>query len=696
MGGRTLMQENENVLKKALAPNADLLFLVFLTVLTLAIGLSLDSSSVDDAYITYRYARNIAEGKSFVYNASEAVLGTTTPLYTLLLATIGFFYRDFPLISHVIGVVSWAFCVILAYFIGRTLNQRKAGLASASLIATNPLLASILGMETCFYMAVFLAALYFYFADHLNWSAGLLAVLVLTRGDGILLATVILADYLVRRKHFPLRQAILFGLMVSPWFFYSLIAFDSIFPNSLTAKMGQVYRIREGDVTPFLSGLVILARQFLHHSKLYYALIPLGIIGLPGTLGWNKRWLLLPAWMLLYLMGYIVLGVVNFPWYYAPLAVGLLLLAGIGAEVTLSVPERLGRLSRKSFEFIVIPAVILCLIAALAAQWRSLKIVHQELPWPRTQSYKAVGDWLRENTEEGSNVVAIEIGAIWYYSRRTIIDTMGLITPDVARHIGGWWQTVVYSLLKYSPDYAIALAGGTAWDGIRYQEWFQEMYAPVKVIRNPRDVISPVTIYKRKPSPLAYAIQREVEFVVGEKVRLTKYELERTTIKPEEDLHLILHWRGLEKMAEDYKVVLYLANSRTGQGWGQHVGDPMHGGNPTTLWQVGELVKDEHIVAVPTDIPPGKYQITVGLYSLAKGELLPVFDGGGNSSGDTIALVVVKVPLASFCLETHVQAIVAAGRRFRRCGLRIACAIATRSEERRVGKECRSRWSPYH
>ena len=26
----------------------------------------------------------------------------------------------------------------------------------------------------------------------------------------------------------------------------------------------------------------------------------------------------------------------------------------------------------------------------------------------------------------------------------------------------------------------------------------------------------------------------------------------------------------------------------------------------------------------------------------------------------------------------------------------IACLVLTRSEERRVGKECRSRWSPYH
>ena len=28
------------------------------------------------------------------------------------------------------------------------------------------------------------------------------------------------------------------------------------------------------------------------------------------------------------------------------------------------------------------------------------------------------------------------------------------------------------------------------------------------------------------------------------------------------------------------------------------------------------------------------------------------------------------------------------------CGL--ICCCTTRSEERRVGKECRSRWSPYH
>ena len=45
--------------------------------------------TIDDAFITFRYARNILAGQGFVYNPGEAVLGTTTPLYTLLMAGLG-------------------------------------------------------------------------------------------------------------------------------------------------------------------------------------------------------------------------------------------------------------------------------------------------------------------------------------------------------------------------------------------------------------------------------------------------------------------------------------------------------------------------------------------------------------------------------------------------------------------------------
>ncbi len=42
--------------------------------------------TIDDSYITYRYARNLIAGDGFVFNPGERVLGTTTPLYTSLMA----------------------------------------------------------------------------------------------------------------------------------------------------------------------------------------------------------------------------------------------------------------------------------------------------------------------------------------------------------------------------------------------------------------------------------------------------------------------------------------------------------------------------------------------------------------------------------------------------------------------------------
>src|SRR3954453_1418522 len=44
--------------------------------------------TIDDAFITFRYSRNIVEGQGFVYNIGIPSLGTTTPLFTLLMAVI--------------------------------------------------------------------------------------------------------------------------------------------------------------------------------------------------------------------------------------------------------------------------------------------------------------------------------------------------------------------------------------------------------------------------------------------------------------------------------------------------------------------------------------------------------------------------------------------------------------------------------
>ena len=60
------------------------------------------------------------------------------------------------------------------------------------------------------------------------------------------------------------------------------------------------------------------------------------------------------------------------------------------------------------------------------------------------------------------------------------------------------------------------------------------------------------------------------------------------------------------------------------------------------------------------------------------------------STAAFICLAGAAVSMAAFADKTNVPHVAVEEAP----GLR--CAIVTRSEERRVGKECRSRWSPYH
>ena len=60
--------------------------IVIAGVLRLLAGMRLGFRPFDDTYITFRYALNLASGFGFVYNIGERVLGTTTPLWTVVLA----------------------------------------------------------------------------------------------------------------------------------------------------------------------------------------------------------------------------------------------------------------------------------------------------------------------------------------------------------------------------------------------------------------------------------------------------------------------------------------------------------------------------------------------------------------------------------------------------------------------------------
>jgi hypothetical protein len=71
---------------------------------------------IDDSYITFRYARNLLAGLGLVYNSGERVLGTTTPVYTLLMAGLASLLRtqDFPHLAAALNALAdGATCALL-------------------------------------------------------------------------------------------------------------------------------------------------------------------------------------------------------------------------------------------------------------------------------------------------------------------------------------------------------------------------------------------------------------------------------------------------------------------------------------------------------------------------------------------------------------------------------------------------------
>ena len=54
---------------------------------------------------------------------------------------------------------------------------------------------------------------------------------------------------------------------------------------------------------------------------------------------------------------------------------------------------------------------------------------------------------------------------------------------------------------------------------------------------------------------------------------------------------------------------------------------------PTTLWPVGETIRESSQLALPAELPPGSYDLWVGFYRLETGERLPGLFAAGECVG---------------------------------------------------------------
>ena len=406
----------------------------------------------DDAHITYRTARNIAEGEGFGFNPGERVLITTTPLYTLLLAGSYFLIPNLAIVGGLIGLVSLYLGSVFIYLI---LKDVGAGVWSAFLGAASylvsPMLLFILGMETSLLLAVILASFWLSMQNKPKSSIAMAAVATLIRPDAILVAAVLWSRRAFVERRFPWRESLVYLAILAPWLVFAQLYFGSFLPSSLGAKTAQG---QGGYWWIFLTGIHTELGLWIPHWNALALLV--GIPCAFGLVGHCKKLGCILAWIVLYSIAYRILAVPAYYWYYAPYFLTASLLLGAGLDFGTKPFGHLSPDARKrlkiTMQAVGIAAVAFSLTSSVriyAFDWH-----FQNSDNGRFMAYPEVGKWLAEYTKEDSEVAAWEIGFIGDISDRKIIDLCGLAQPEATEHIAQ--GDFLWLLRKYQPDYYVS------------------------------------------------------------------------------------------------------------------------------------------------------------------------------------------------------------------------------------------------
>ncbi|HCH64416.1 MAG TPA: hypothetical protein DFR83_16540 [Deltaproteobacteria bacterium] len=178
----------------------------------------------DDAYISFRYARNAALGDGLVYNAGEPVEGYTNFLWTALFVPVEAMGLDPGPVGALLGMA----CTVAMLYATWRLGDRKW--LAPVLVASFPGLAleGVQGLETCFYAWLVTMALVGGRASPV--FAGLAA---LTRPEGYAVFGLL---WLLRGSKIQ-TGAIFTGLTV-PHLAFRWITYGGLVPNTFHAKVG--------------------------------------------------------------------------------------------------------------------------------------------------------------------------------------------------------------------------------------------------------------------------------------------------------------------------------------------------------------------------------------------------------------------------------------------------------------------------
>jgi hypothetical protein len=440
-----------------LSDRAHLVLGLFLPMLVvLANAWRVRAFTVDDAYISFRFAENLANGHGLVYNIGERVEGYTNFLWTVLLALFHKLGAPVPAAAKVLGAIAASAALVPTFLISKRLRPlRSAPSLAPWLLASSFLLTgyAVFGLETPFFLALVLAGTELFFReedadDPRPLLSGLLfALAALTRPEAPLLFGLLViwqAGRIFERR--SLIRIVAFAAPVVLHLLFRKIYYGAWLPTTLSAKTGDFTQQVRG-------GSEYIRTYLLHAGPIIW--MGLGSVAL-SILRQKRDGLSIAAMGSVFVFYVFLVGGDWMPFYrfLAPAEPFLFLLADDALRGLLERRERAVALGALAF------ASVVALIRVSSLTGAQRKILNEEkVFWDDAAGRTA--EWLVKNAEPAPLAI-MDIGYVGYRTGFPIVDMLGLLAPEIAKLPGGYtWKVgegYTDAVFNRNPRYFLIIA----------------------------------------------------------------------------------------------------------------------------------------------------------------------------------------------------------------------------------------------
>jgi len=441
---------------------------------------------LDDSWIHLQFAKNLITGNGFSYNADIPVNGSTSPLWTLLLAGAWGIIPSYFAAAVVLGVLFSVLTCIYSYKIAQTITkENNYPLLAGMLVAVTPPLAwaALSGMEPPLYAFLALAGIYFHitFRGKSDWrqyaATSTFALTAVARPECLILFPIAVIDNFITRRLVDdgnkrelikksLLHAAVFLIILIPYAVFNYTLSGSPVPTSFSAKVGNrgiVDLIAHGNIRN-LTIIVYYVFQNYHDLikscvennfilSLFFIIGFIALLFAPFREGSSHRSFILPLVLILQPLAMAVVtpfeGILIQNQRYITHFMPLLVIIELYGLFTLpDVIRGLFKLSSQKRGPVSIPGsmsiAVLLLIFIVSFKVQFFARFSDAKPKSLQYAYNVkninemqvrIGKWINENTDKNAVIAANDIGAIAFFGNRRIIDTVGLVTPEIIPYL---------------------------------------------------------------------------------------------------------------------------------------------------------------------------------------------------------------------------------------------------------------------